>query len=535
MGFCLIMTLYLVRFVLYMLKSVTMKRHHLFTLSFLLLPVLVSCSEQPLPSKVEMTREELMDKVRGAWAGQTIGCTYGGPTEFWYNGVMIDDSIDIKWPDGYISWYYDNNPGLYDDVYMDLTFVEVFEREGLDAPVESFEMAFAYAEYPLWHANQQGRYNIRNGITSPSAGYWMHNPHADDIDFQIEADYAGIMAPGMVNAAAYYCDEIGHMMNYGDGWYGGVYVAAMYALAYVSDDIEFIVTEALKVIPKQSRYYECMNDVIQWHREHPDDWKSAWQMCHEKHSFDIGCPEGVHLPFNIDAVINSAYIIIGLLYGDGDFEKTIDIATRCGYDSDCNPASAGGILGTVLGYSNIPEKWMKNLREVEDRDFAYTEISLNETYQMSFGQALQVIGRNGGKVYEDRIVIKCQEPEAVRFEESFMGLWPKSVVEVGKELRDVEKIGFDGKGVVVRYTYFRSLEEAWSPDRDNEYVAEIDVIIDGETVETVTLPVEDKARKLELFYKYDLSDGSHVMTFNWRNPEPDKHIDILSCVVYGSR
>ena len=275
-----------------------------------------------------------MDKIKGAWAGQTIGCSYGGPTEFWYCGVMIPDSVEIKWADGCIKGYYDRSPGLYDDVYMDLTFVDVCDKLGLDAPVEAFEQAFAYAAYPLWHANQQGRYNIRNGLTGAATGYWKNNPHADDIDFQIEADYAGIMAPGMCNAASYYCDDIGHIMNYGDGWYGGVYVAAMYALAFVSDDVEYIVEEALKVIPEQSRYYKAMNDVIQWHKQNPDDWKSAWQMCLDKHSFDIGCPEGVHRPYNIDAVINSAYIIIGLLYGDGDFEKTIDISTRCGYDSD---------------------------------------------------------------------------------------------------------------------------------------------------------------------------------------------------------
>lgn len=517
-------------------NCITMKRYSVLAAVLILIAALCSgCSVSEVPSKVVMSKAELMDKIKGAWAGQTIGCTYGGPTEFWFNGVMIHDTIDIRWPDGYIKWYYDNNPGLYDDVYMDLTFVDVFDKQGLDAPVEAFEQAFAYAEYPLWHANQQGRYNIRNGITSPSAGHWKHNPHADDIDFQIEADYAGIMAPGMVNAAAYYCDEIGHMMNYGDGWYGGVYVAAMYALAFVSDDVDFVVEEALKVIPEQSRYYRCMNDVIQWHKAHPDDWKSAWEMCHDRHSFDIGCPEGVYQPFNIDAVINSAYIIIGLLYGDGDFERTIDISTRCGYDSDCNPASAGGILGTMLGYSNIPEKWMKNLREVEDRDFAYTDISLNETYSMSFDQALQVIARNGGTVKEDEVVINYQKPQPVRFEQAFEGLAPKPVIEVGKELRDLGTIKFKGSGVVVRYTFFRSIEEAWSKDRDNEYVAQIEVVIDGKPYETVSLPVEDRARKLELFYTYDLEDGPHEMEINWLNPEPDKHIDIISCVAYGSR
>ena len=145
--------------------------------------------------KVEMSKAELLDKIKGDWAGQTIGCTYGGPTEFRYNGVMIDDSVEIKWPDGHIRWYYDNFPGLYDDVYMDLTFVNVFAKEGLDAPVESFMNAFAHAAYPLWHANQQARYNILNGLTSPTSGYWKINPHADDIEIITNVSKMNIKVP----------------------------------------------------------------------------------------------------------------------------------------------------------------------------------------------------------------------------------------------------------------------------------------------------------------------------------------------------
>jgi hypothetical protein len=189
----------------------------------------------------------------------------------------------------------------------------------------------------------------------PASGHWLNNPHADDIDYQIEADYSGLMSPGMPNAASEISDKIGHIMNYGDGWYGGVYVGAMYALAFISDDINFIVEEALKAIPEQSRYYQCMNDIIKCHKAYPDDWKRAWFECEKKWSEDIGCPDGVLAPFDIDAVINSAYILIGLLYGEGDFAKTLDIAARCGQDADCNPASAGGILGAMLGYDKIPD------------------------------------------------------------------------------------------------------------------------------------------------------------------------------------
>ena len=62
-----------------------------------------------------------------------------------------------------------------------------------------------------------------------------------------------------------------------------------------------------------------MKDVIGWYRQYPDDWKQTWFECERKYSEDIGCPDGVFVPYNIDATINSAYILIGLLYGKGDF------------------------------------------------------------------------------------------------------------------------------------------------------------------------------------------------------------------------
>ena len=479
---------------------------------------------QTIPEKVTLSKEVLMDKIKGGWAGQTIGCTYGGPTEGRYPGTMIQDYVPIVWPDGYIKWYYDNSPGLYDDVYMDLTFVDVFNRLGLDAPVDSFAMAFAKAGYPLWCANQAARYNILNGIMPPASGHWLNSPHADDIDYQIEADYAGLMSPGMPNTASEISDKIGHIMNYGDGWYGGVYIGAMYTLSFISDDIEFIVTEALKTIPEQSKYYQCMSDVIKWHKEYPDDWKATWFECEKKWSSDVGCPGGVFVPWSIDAVINSAYVIIGLLYGEGDFFKTIDISTRCGQDSDCNPASSGGIIGTILGYSKIPEYWMKNLREVEDMNFAFTDISLNKTYQMSFNQALQVIEREGGQVTGDQVTIVCQQPKTVRYENGFEGHFPTEKISIRKNLDPSAQFDFEGIGFVVR---------GGVRCDDRSYVALVEVLVDGQLFETAKLPVENLTRRLEVTWKYQLPKGKHNVSLKWLNPRADATINASEAIIYA--
>src|SRR6476659_2894563 len=173
---------------------------------------------------IAISKDILKDKIKGGWAGQTIGVTFGGPYEFRFQGTFIGDYQPLLWDDSLVKKNMLGNAGLYDDLYMDLTFVDVFEKYGLNAPVDSFANAFAHAGYSLWHANQAARYNILNGITAPHSGTWQNNPHADCIDYQIESDFAGLMSPGMPNTASAISDKIGHIMNFGDGWYGGVFI-----------------------------------------------------------------------------------------------------------------------------------------------------------------------------------------------------------------------------------------------------------------------------------------------------------------------
>ena len=262
-----------------------------------LLGTVMGNAASKLPSSVTMSKVQLENKIKGGWAGQTIGVSFGSYTEFRYQGTFIQDYQTIPWGEGYVQRLMDSWPDLYDDIYMDLTFVDVLEKKGLDASVKDFAVAFATADYNLWHANQAARYNIAHGVDNP--GHWLNNPHADDIDYQIEADFAGLMNPGMPNSASQISDKVGHLMCYGDGWYGGVYVGAMYSLAFVSDDIQFIVTEALKTIPEESGFYKCIADVIEWYKMYPDDWKRTWFEIQKHHAEEIGCPDGVFHPLDM--------------------------------------------------------------------------------------------------------------------------------------------------------------------------------------------------------------------------------------------
>ena len=490
-------------------------------------PEEVSSTKSP-ELKTTITKAELTDKIKGGWAGQVIGCTFGGPTEFKFKGSMINDYHPISWEENSCLWYYENAPGLYDDVYMDLTFVDVFEKEGLDAPAKSHALAFANAGYKLWHANQAARYNILNGIMPPESGHWLNNPHSDDIDFQIEADFAGLMAPGMVNTASEICDKVGHIMNYGDGWYGGVYVAAMYSMAFISNNVETIVAEGLKSIPAESEFYKCMNDVINWYHEYPNDWKRTWFEVEKKWSADIGCPDGVFKDFNIDAKINAAYIVIGLLYGEGDYSKTLEISTRCGQDSDCNPASAGGILGTMMGYSNIPEFWKNPLYKVEAMDFKYTTMSLNDVYEIGTKHALAVLQKNGGKVDGDNIEFPTEEIKPVQLEIGFEGHYPM------ERKRDGRGLNKDNPELNVQFAGNGFALTGWAKSSIGNAEIELEMSVDGGTSEKFIMPTAFETRKHELAWKYELAQGDHSVKIKLVNPQDGLSVDVGDLLIYSS-
>ena len=478
--------------------------------------------------EITLSKAVLKDKIAGGWAGQTIGCAYGGPTEFQYRGVMIPDSRVIEYPDGHLKYFFDHVASLYDDIYMDLTFVEVFQSEGLDAPITSFANGFAYASYPLWHANQLARYNIRRGIMPPMSGHWKNNPHADCIDFQIEADFAGLMCPGMVNTCSSVCDKIGHMLNYGDGWYGGVFVGAMYTQAFIYDKIEDVVKNALTVIPEQSKFHKCISDVIAWHEQYPDDWKKCWQLYNDKYSKDVGCPELILAPGNIDATMNSAYVVIGLLYGEEDFYKTMDISTRCGQDSDCNPSTACGVLATMIGYSNIPEQWMPNLREVEDITFPYVSLSLSKTYDVVTDLAIQQALRNGGSETDTTLTIRIQTPEKVRFEQSFPDMNPHelstNIEFLGTDKAPQNVFKFNGKGFAVH----------GSISAGSQYEGQLEVTVDGKVDKVMILSSDYRKRTDALYWNYELEEGPHTVSFKLLNPENGVNIKANRVFYYTS-
>ena len=370
-------------------------------------PTPIGRAGEPAPRRI--SRAALEDKIRGGWAGQMIGVSYGAPTEFRSNGRIIE------WP---IEWTPDAiaNAIHQDDLYVEMTFAQVLDEAGLDATTEQFGEMFSRSEYHLWHANASARRLLTRGIKAPWSGHPRYNAHANDIDFQIESDFIGLMAPGLPQVANAYAERIGRVMNHGDGLYGGMFVSGMYAAAFFERDVRKVVEAGLASIPPDSRYARIIRDVLDWSADETD-WRATWRRVTDTWDRDDPCPDGALHEFNIDAGLNGAFIALGLLHGGGDFARTLEVSTRAGQDSDCNPSSAAGILGTILGYEAIPDVWKSGIPAIADTKFDYTNYSLNGITASTVARALRIVERAGGSVTADELIVPYQAPVPAALEQ----------------------------------------------------------------------------------------------------------------------
>lgn len=416
-----------------------MKTNLILPLALIVAFSITSCSKKQSVDTRTISTEILKDKIAGGWAGKMIGVTYGAPTEFHAQGKTFEDSI--KWVPADVKGAIGQ-----DDIYVQLTFLMTMDKYGMDAPAKKYQELFAKAGYQLWHANVQARKNYYDSIFPPQSGHPEFNLHADDIDFQIEADYIGFMCPGMPQSANKIADKIGHIMNYGDGVYGGAFVAGLYAEAYFENDIPKIIDKALLSIPAESDYSKIVNDVILLHGQYPVDWRAAWAELEAKWGKVQICESGT--TFNIDAKLNGAYIVMGLLYGEGDPVKTMEVSTRCGQDSDCNPSNAMAVLGVINGFSGLSPEYQEAVNSIGDSLFIHTNYSFNKAVDKTLEYAQKLAVENGGESTENELKIKIQQPQPFALEDAF----PKLVFD--KRINVFATDGWETKGKWASYSYY---------------------------------------------------------------------------------
>jgi len=367
----------------------------------------------PLPSAGQEFRrlpvKEYRDKMKAGWIGQIIGVSWGAPTEGRYQKIMPADKMPP------FSENLVNNAFGQDDLYVEMTFLRTMEEYGYDVPIRQAGIDFANSGYPLWVANAAGRGNLRNGIAPPDSSHPEFHNCAGAIDYQIEADYSGLIAPGMPDVVIALGEKFGRLMNYGDGVYAGQFMGAMYAEAFFEKDVMKLIEAGLRAIPSECLYAGMVRDMIQWHQENPTDWEKTWALAEKKYNQDRN--------YNISALDvkrEGAWVLMGLLYGQSDLDQTMIISCRCGFDSDCNPSSSGGILFTTLGTAKLPDKYYRKLDET--KIFSHTAYNFPRLIDVCEKLARQGLVRVGGRIEKDAngeevFVIPVKPPTPSKFED----------------------------------------------------------------------------------------------------------------------
>jgi len=515
------------------------------TLWVALFPNLASAQKSELR---RLSRATLEDKIRGGWAGQMIGVSYGAPTEFRSNGKIVEGNLNK-----YLDWSPERlkNAIDQDDLYVEMTFAEVMDKVGLDATTEQYGEMFKGSLYELWHANAGARRNLNRGIKAPMSGHPKYNIHANDIDFQIESDFIGLMTPGLPREANKYADRVGRVMNWGDGLYGGMFFSGMYAAAFFENDPRKVVESGLLSIPAESAYAKVIADVLRWSAENPNDWKKTWQHIEDKWDKGDVCTDGALEPFNIDAKLNGGYVALGLLYGGGDFAKTLEVATRSGQDSDCNPSSAAGILGVMLGYKSIPDVWKAGISAIADTRFSFTQYSFNQIVASTEARALKVVEGAGGKVTDTEIEIPVQAPEAPPLEQ-----WdidpPRERVEIAQPAWSFKGQFKDGKrkldrGEDLRFKEARGAGAEATLKFDGTGVAIVglctqeggrgDVFLDGEKVGEIDAWIPKNTTDDDYWHVSGLPAGKHSLQIMVRSDadtrSSGRKLQIVGAIIYG--
>lgn len=497
----------------------------------------------------QISKKALMDKIRGGWAGQMIGVSYGAPSEFKSNAKIIETNIG-----NYQNWSSERikNAIVQDDLYVEMTFADVMDRLGLDATTEQYGEMFKDSKYHLWHANAAARRLLNQGIKAPLSGDPRYNIHANDIDFQIESDFIGMMTPGLPRESNKYCERVGRVMNYGDGLYGGMFVTGMYGAAFFERDPRRVVEAGLATMPAASGYARIIRDVLDWSAKEPD-WKKTWQMIEDKWDKNDPCTDGALQPFNIDARLNGAYIALGLLYGGGDFTKTLDISTRSGQDSDCNPSSAAGVLGVMLGYEGIPAEWKAGLDQIADQKFDFTNYSFNTITESTMNRALKIIQGAGGKIEGDQITIPYQSPKPPKLEQWDMGI-PDKLVQVkdaswtwkgnwteqmNREKTAVAYVEADGSaaGPAEATLNFTGTAVALVGNFSQQG-GRADVYLDDKKAGLIDAYIVPRTNDNDLWHTYNLKPGAHTLKIVMRSDADaraqGKKLRINRAIVYRS-
>ncbi|MFA6135045.1 MAG: ADP-ribosylglycohydrolase family protein [Phycisphaerae bacterium] len=305
-----------------------------------------------LPARAETTlsADAYRDKLYGMWMGEMIGNYAGRPVEGYTARGGLGYAVNWSGATTTATWDGDDDTCfelLNSDILNanpDPNSAQIGQEWGTHIAADSFYIA-----------NRQARGLMTRGVTPPQTGSITSNIHWSAIDSQITTESLGGLAPGDRQRAADLAGRFGSVTNDGFAVHAAQFYAAMYSAAATDSDIESVVDKGLAVVPHTSRTYQIITDVRDWYQQDKADGLLDWRATQTK-VYDKYCGSGSFGRYGgwIESSVNTAMTTLAVLYGQGDFKKTVEIGVGAGFDADCNPATAGGLVGMIKGYSGLP-------------------------------------------------------------------------------------------------------------------------------------------------------------------------------------
>jgi ADP-ribosylglycohydrolase len=349
---------------------------------------------------VALDREEIYDRIYGAWLARCAGCMLGKPVEGWSRDKIeaylraADDwplhsyfPVIDPFPEGLAL-----RPGEYETATLgnitraerdddtDFTVLALHIAEEFGRSFTPLDVVLALVErlpyYRVYTAEAVAYRNLLNEIDPPETARYR-NPYREWIGAQIRADFWGYINPGNPELAAEMAFRDAVISHTANGIYGAMWAAACVAAAFSFDDLRGVIRAGLAEIPDECRLAEAVRDTMAW-TDRASGWQEAWNMVNERY----GAYHNVHV------IKNTCAIVIGLMMGEGDLEKSICTTVMEGWDTDCTGATVGSIVGALRGATSLPSEWIVPLNDtLTSTVFGYENARISDLAQRTLALA----------------------------------------------------------------------------------------------------------------------------------------------------
>jgi len=349
-----------------------------------------------------LRRRHLADRTLGGWLGRAAGCLLGKPCEGWHRQdigkalqALGEWPLSDYWPrreqlpEGLVFWGEERPQGALhyprpDSRCLRGNITRMERDDDMDYPIiglhilERFGPGFTTADvgntwlerlpyHCVYTAERVAYRNLVNEL-EPPASATCRNPYREWIGAQIRADIWGWAAPGRPELAAELAWRDAALSHTKNGIYGEMFFAALLSAAFIESDLHKLIEIGLSQIPGNCRLREAVLDTVAW-CEQDADWETTWERINAKY----GHYHGVH------TINNAAVVLMGLLHSQGDYQKAISIAVMGGWDTDCNGATAGSVMGTILGAKALAAKWIAPLHDrISSIVIGFTDMRISE-------------------------------------------------------------------------------------------------------------------------------------------------------------